>query len=143
MLASIPQQEQKKLSLWEPRTLQMKKLISPTTENVSMCLHQVNKISIRLMRTRKPINLFWQKGQDIMSIWKGSKTATNTLSGTSMASPHVAGLCAYLMSLSEEPMSPQAVKDKILALATKGALTNLPKDTPNMLIYNDAPKSFF
>ncbi|KAL1933666.1 hypothetical protein VTP01DRAFT_7756 [Rhizomucor pusillus] len=82
-------------------------------------------------------------GQDIMSIWKGSKTATNTLSGTSMASPHVAGLCAYLMSLSEEPMSPQAVKDKILALATKGALTNLPKDTPNMLIYNDAPKSFF
>lgn len=78
-----------------------------------------------------------------MSIWKGSKTATNTISGTSMASPHVAGLAAYLMSLSQEPMSPQVVKDKILGLATKGILKNLPKDTPNLLIFNGAPESFF
>jgi cerevisin len=33
-------------------------------------------------------------------------------------------------------MTPKQVKDKILELATKDALTKLPKDTVNLLIYN-------
>lgn len=77
-------------------------------------------------------------GLNIKSIWRGSKTATNTISGTSMASPHVAGLAAYFLGLSEESVSPQEVKDKILALATKNALEKIPSDTPNLLIYNGA-----
>lgn len=36
---------------------------------------------------------------NILSTWTGSKTAINTISGTSMASPHTAGLLAYLLSL--------------------------------------------
>jgi cerevisin len=38
-------------------------------------------------------------GLSILSTWTGSKTATNTISGTSMASPHTAGMLAYLLSL--------------------------------------------
>ncbi|KXN67949.1 hypothetical protein CONCODRAFT_29668, partial [Conidiobolus coronatus NRRL 28638] len=37
-------------------------------------------------------------GQDIKSTWKGSDDATNTISGTSMACPHVAGLAATFIS---------------------------------------------
>jgi cerevisin len=38
-------------------------------------------------------------GLSILSTWTGSDTATNTISGTSMASPHTAGMLAYLLSL--------------------------------------------
>ncbi|EAU91702.1 serine-type endopeptidase [Coprinopsis cinerea okayama7 len=38
-------------------------------------------------------------GLNILSTYKGSRTATSTLSGTSMASPHTAGLLAYLLSI--------------------------------------------
>lgn len=80
-------------------------------------------------------------GLNIQSIWRGSKYATNTISGTSMASPHVAGLAAYFLSQAEEGVTPKQIKDKIIELATKDALSGIPKDTPNKLIYNDfAPK---
>jgi len=38
-------------------------------------------------------------GVNILSTYRGSNTATATLSGTSMASPHIAGLLAYFLSI--------------------------------------------
>jgi cerevisin len=38
-------------------------------------------------------------GMNILSTYKGGKNAVATLSGTSMASPHTAGLLAYLLSI--------------------------------------------
>ncbi|CAG8640355.1 7362_t:CDS:2 [Acaulospora morrowiae] len=84
-------------------------------------------------------------GKDITSTWIGSRYATNTISGTSMASPHVAGLVAYLLSLQVDDesdfytkaLTPLELKNKIIKLATKNVLTKIPNNTPNLLIYND------
>ncbi|KIL60482.1 hypothetical protein M378DRAFT_130625 [Amanita muscaria Koide BX008] len=42
-------------------------------------------------------------GLNILSTYKGSPQATASLSGTSMASPHTAGLLAYLLSIYPSP----------------------------------------
>ncbi|KAI8065697.1 serine protease 1 [Gongronella butleri] len=81
-------------------------------------------------------------GLNILSTWRGSKYATNTISGTSMASPHVAGLAAYLLSTLDEPATPKQIKDLILSLATKGVLTDVGKGSPNLLIFNGYEESF-
>ncbi|KAI9178894.1 proteinase B [Blastocladiella emersonii ATCC 22665] len=66
-------------------------------------------------------------GKDILSTWIGSDVATNIISGTSMAAPHVAGLLATLASESAEPVAPKELKDRLIALSTKDVLSGLPK----------------
>jgi subtilisin family serine protease len=73
-------------------------------------------------------------GVDILSSWIGSTTATNTISGTSMATPHIAGLAAYLIGL-EGLTSPASVASRIGALATSGVITDV-KGSKNLLAYN-------
>ncbi|KAL4913648.1 peptidase S8/S53 domain-containing protein [Aspergillus aurantiobrunneus] len=75
-------------------------------------------------------------GEDILSAWIGSSSATNTISGTSMATPHIVGLALYLTAL-EGLSSPGAVTDRIKELATQGALSNV-LGSPNALAYNGA-----
>lgn len=73
-------------------------------------------------------------GVNILSTWIGSTTATNALSGTSMATPHIAGLAAYLISL-EGTRTPAALCQRIQSLATKNVITN-PAGSVNYLAYN-------
>lgn len=83
-------------------------------------------------------------GLSIQSTWIGSNTAINTISGTSMASPHLCGLTAYFLSLqpskeSEYGMAaitPEKLKSNMVTIATKGALSDIPSDTPNLLAWN-------
>ncbi|PPR05984.1 hypothetical protein CVT24_004621 [Panaeolus cyanescens] len=63
-------------------------------------------------------------GQDITSSWIGTTTATNSISGTSMATPHIAGLIAYLICLQGN-ISPSAMETKIKNLSLKGVLSGL------------------
>lgn len=74
-------------------------------------------------------------GVGVLSAWIGSTTATNTISGTSMATPHVAGLAAYLIAL-EGLASPAAVVARISALATNNVLLSPGTGSPNKIAYN-------
>jgi len=66
-------------------------------------------------------------GLNILSTWIGGKKAVNTISGTSMASPHTAGLLAYLLSIypSKEfnPSTLDLVKDLPSPLDVQGSVT--------------------
>ena len=141
-------------------------------------------------------------GVNILSTYKGSTTATSTLSGTSMASPHVAGLLAYFLSIYPSPsfdpifdkeenlisiesqhvlsrssslyslahsvlpewiaafmpspylleaatapvpkrptLTPLRLKKALIALSSKGLISNLPENTVNLLVFNNATSS--
>ncbi|RDB25302.1 Subtilisin-like serine protease pepC [Hypsizygus marmoreus] len=138
-------------------------------------------------------------GLNILSTYIGSSTATSTLSGTSMASPHTAGLLAYLLSIypssqfdptfdedfnllsltspqrafsssvyavahaalpswvssflpppklvesitapipgKPKTLSPPQLKQALVKLSSKGLLDDLPANTVNLLIFNNA-----
>lgn len=79
-------------------------------------------------------------GLSIESTWIGSKYATNTISGTSMASPHIAGLLAYFLSMqpsaesaySMPEITPKKLKADLIAAASEGVLTGVPSNTVNV-----------
>lgn len=73
-------------------------------------------------------------GSSITSAWYTSNTATNTISGTSMASPHVAGAAALVLG-ANPGLSPAAVTDAILADVTLGVVTGAGAGSPNALLY--------
>jgi len=77
-------------------------------------------------------------GTSILSTWIGGTSATNTISGTSMASPHIAGLGAYFLALNGQ-QSPAALCNYIKSVATSGALSGIPSGTTNRLAFNGNP----
>ncbi|QGN46095.1 S8 family peptidase [Micromonospora sp. WMMD558] len=73
-------------------------------------------------------------GVSITSAWHTNDTATNTISGTSMASPHVAGAAALVLSANPS-WTPQQVRDYLVTNATPNVVTNPGTGTPNRLLY--------
>ncbi|KAI8906629.1 hypothetical protein PhCBS80983_g03126 [Powellomyces hirtus] len=72
-------------------------------------------------------------GVNILSAWKGSSTATSTISGTSMASPHVAGALAVAYS-TQSFSSPAQAYAFLLNKAKKNAITRVPAGTTNTFL---------
>ena len=77
-------------------------------------------------------------GSSIPSAWSTSDTATNTISGTSMASPHVAGVAALYLSVSGNgSKTPQQVGGALTAEATSGIVGGAGAGSPNLLLYTN------
>lgn len=76
-------------------------------------------------------------GSSITSAWNTSNTATNTISGTSMATPHVTGVAA--LYLEGHSGTPKQVRDAIVTAATTGVVKNAGRGSPNLLLYSLVP----
>jgi subtilisin family serine protease len=74
-------------------------------------------------------------GNNITSSWYSSTTATNTISGTSMASPHVAGVAALYLQ-GNPSASAATVFNAIISTATPGKVTSPGTGSPNRLLYS-------
>jgi subtilisin family serine protease len=74
-------------------------------------------------------------GSSITSAWNGSDTATNTISGTSMATPHATGSAALYLE-SNPSASPAAVEAALKSNATPRKLTSTGRKSPNLLLYS-------
>jgi len=62
-------------------------------------------------------------GTSIKAAWYTSNTATNTISGTSMASPHIAGLSALIVGDHKVgTITPAQVKERLIDESTKNVI---------------------
>lgn len=74
-------------------------------------------------------------GSSITSAWYTGSSATNTISGTSMASPHVAGVAALQLEANPSA-SPATISAAIVNGATTGVVTSPGTGSPNRLLHN-------
>lgn len=74
-------------------------------------------------------------GSSITSAWRTSDTATNTISGTSMATPHVTGVAALFLE-TNPTASPATVAAAIINSSTPNKVTGAGTGSPNRLLYS-------
>ncbi|MFR9775018.1 S8 family peptidase [Micromonospora sp. MS34] len=73
-------------------------------------------------------------GSSITSDWNSSDTATNTISGTSMATPHVTGAAALVLGANPS-YTPAQVASYLTSNATTGKVTSAGSGSPNRLLF--------
>jgi subtilisin family serine protease len=76
-------------------------------------------------------------GVGITSAWYTSTTATSTISGTSMAAPHVAGVAAQYLQ-GNRTASPATVRNALVANATLNRVLSPGSGSPNRLLFTSS-----
>jgi len=73
-------------------------------------------------------------GTAITGAWIGGTTAVRTISGTSMASPHVAGAVALIQGV-QPTLTPAQIQTALIAAATRNVITDV-RNSPNLMLYS-------
>jgi subtilisin family serine protease len=84
---------------------------------------------------------FFAPGLNITSAWWESNTEYYVASGTSMASPHGAGVAALFLSSMPVGSTQEDVRAELTRLATPNILTDIGTGSPNLLLYTNPPPS--
>jgi subtilisin family serine protease len=109
---------------------------SPARVNEAMTIGATDKTDKKTSWSNYGSCVDWfAPGASITSSWSTSDTATNTISGTSMATPHTAGVAALYLQ-SNTGATPQVVRDALYAASTKGVVTSS-KTANNHLLFTN------
>jgi hypothetical protein len=107
-----------------------------TAEAITVGATDMNDFRASFSNVGTCVDLF-APGVSITSAWLNSDTDSITVSGTSMASPHVAGAAA--LYLARHPTAtPQQVRDALVNTATPGKVTNPGPGSPNRLLFTNS-----
>jgi serine protease len=79
----------------------------------------------------------WAPGRNVLSAWFDGDDATKSISGTSMACPHVSGAVAILLQKSPS-LTAEQVKQQLAGDATPGLVTDAKAGSPNLILYSAA-----
>jgi hypothetical protein len=77
-------------------------------------------------------------GSSVTSTWSTGDTATNTISGTSMAAPHASGVAALFLA-ANSTATPSQVRNSIVNASTANVVSNAGAGSPNRLLYAAVP----
>ncbi|KAK2691915.1 hypothetical protein QWA68_009173 [Fusarium oxysporum] len=80
-------------------------------------------------------------GSAVLSAWYTSNSATNSISGTSMATPHIAGLVLYGISVNGVS-GVSGVTNWLTSTATSGQITGNLRSSPNLIGNNGNTAQF-
>lgn len=108
---------------------------SPASTPTALTVGAISKTDARssFSNIGRCVDLF-APGTFVLSDWKDSDTDAVYLSGTSMASPHVAGAAALYLE-THPGASPATVANDLLAAATSDRITDAGAGSPNLLLF--------
>ena len=109
---------------------------SPARVATAMTIGATNQSDVKASWSNYGTCVDWfAPGVGITSSWYTSNSATNTISGTSMATPHTAGVAALYLQ-SNPAATPQQARDALYAASTKGIVTSS-KTANNHLLFSN------
>ncbi|MEU7477936.1 S8 family peptidase [Lentzea sp. NPDC042327] len=93
---------------------------SPQRVSQAICVGALTQNDTRSSSSNYgPLVDIWAAGVSVPSAWNSSDTATNTLSGSSMAAPHAAGVAARYLELNRAA-TPAQVESALVTTGTPG-----------------------
>jgi subtilisin family serine protease len=109
---------------------------SPARVGAAMTISATNSSDVKASWANYGSCVDWfAPGVSITSAWYTSNTATNTISGTSMATPHTAGVAAQYLQ-GTPSASPASVRTALFNLTTKGIVTSSSTTNNHLLFTN-------